>query len=75
MSTYDLRFWKFLPRSPSEQPIELILLYSWHIMEFSLEGFVHDLVLSQEYIVLLSESINILTGLNNSLSCKALKER
>jgi len=44
-------------------------------MEFSLEGFVHDLVLSQEYIVLLSESINILTGLNNSLSCKALKER
>ena len=52
--------------------MQLIDLQRGNIVKLALKGFVHDLVLSSQDVILLSETIASLTGLGYSLVREAL---
>ena len=62
------------PRSLPEQPVKLILLHRCHVVKFTLECFVHHLILSIQDVVLLLEGIHVFLGLHQSVGCQCLKE-
>ena len=63
------------PGSLPEEPVELILLHRRHVVKFTLERFVHHLVLGVQDVVLLLEGIHMFLGLHQSVGCQSLKER
>ena len=63
------------PGSLPEQPVELILLHRRHVVKFTLEGFVHHLVLGVQDVVLLLEGIHVFLGLHQSVGRQRLKGR
>ena len=63
------------PGSFPEQPVELILLHRRHIVKFTLERFVHHLVLRVQDVVLLLECVHMFLGLHQSVGRQRLKGR
>lgn len=65
----------YRPGPLPEQPVQLILLNCRDVVEFTLERFIHHLVLRIQIVVVPSKGIHVFLGLHHSCGCQSLVKK